>query len=97
MCKKINSTDLHIKYKMNTGQWYQWEGKNTNTFHSLESYSREYCKWIEEEHLQLLNETNNYKELLEYVESELEEATETISDLNNKIECLREIAAGADL
>lgn len=59
-----NSTDLHIQYKMETGESFQWDPpKSTynhsgSGYHSTEGYCREYCKWIEEKYLELLK-TNN--------------------------------------
>jgi len=63
--------DLHIQYKNETGYWFQYAEsvKYTGTFHSLEGYSREYAKWIEEKYIKLLNKnTEPHKEIQDYLE-----------------------------
>ena len=58
---KTNSTDLHIKYKLETGEDFQWNSDYSG-YHSTEGYSREYCKWIEEQYVKLLNEKEQIKD-----------------------------------
>ena len=96
----MNSTDLHIKYHMETGEWHQWQERSTGQFHDTDHYSREYAKWLEELVLGLLKQKNKNKllnDLLEEVENELEEAYEKIEELEEEIETLHEKNAGADL
>lgn len=64
MAKPINETDLHIKYKLDTGQNFQWIPKNNvplnhsgTTFHSTERYTGAYAKWLEEQYLELVKTT----------------------------------------
>jgi len=58
----INTTDLHIQYKLETGKHFQFLAKGqSRSFHPTENYNREYAKWIEEKYLELLNKTKTNK------------------------------------
>lgn len=99
----MNSTDLHIKYHMDTGEWHEWCERYTGKFHSMENYSREYAKWLEEQYLELFNNHIDQTEVIEKVEEELEEAyekidslEEEISDLRGEIEFFNDQYAGED-
>jgi hypothetical protein len=84
-----NSTDLHIQYKMETGEWHQWEERSTGQLHSQVWYSREYALWLEEkllEKLQIEDHTKELNELLEYANSELEGAYLAIDLLEDEKE-----------
>jgi len=94
MGKLVNSTDLHIQYRMSTGKYHLWEKESPYPpFYSTEGYSREYCKWVEE---QYLNTVNKEKELEKALET-IEELEIKIGDLEDEIESLREQLAGEDL
>jgi type IV secretory pathway VirB4 component len=86
----MNSTDLHIKYHMETGEWHQWGPRSTGQFHDTDHYSREYATWLEENYLKLLNEKIENIGLLEHVEKELEDATEYVNSLEEEIEDLND-------
>jgi len=53
MSKNFNTTDLHIQYHIETGEWHEWRERYSGRFQSEENYSREYAKWIEEKYLEL--------------------------------------------
>ena len=104
--KKTNTADLHLQYKMETGEWFQWDNSkhNHHQLHGTGGYTREYAEWLEEKFLELLNEKVENIGLLEHVESELENVTEyvnsleeEIEDLKDEIEGLHEANAGPDL
>lgn len=88
--KKTNTTDLHIQYHMETGDWHEWRERYTGQFHSTENYSREYAKWIEEKYLELLNNQKNQEE-------EIDECNRKIEELENEVEFLYEEQAGEDI
>ena len=67
--KKINSTDLHIEYRMETGEWFQWDERSTGQFHSKEWYSREYALWLEEKLLAKHKHQETVEELLETIQN----------------------------
>lgn len=82
-----NSTDLHIQYHMETGEDHQWWARSTGSFHSMENYSREYAKWLEEKLLEKREHTDsieNLHELLDYAETEIQNANREIADLEEK-------------
>jgi len=92
--QKPNSTDLHIRYKMETGEDFQWNpglrsDHGGSGYHSIEGYSRDYCKWVEDQFLELLEKlkkTKDSEELLEYAQRELEEAYSKIEWLEEQVD-----------
>ena len=96
--KQKNSTDLHIHYRNETGQEFQWPygSHYTGNYHSTTGYSREYAQWIEEKYLELLNNQINQEKLIEEMDAELESAAETINALEEEIEGMHADLAGAD-
>ena len=92
MNKLINSTDLHIQYRMETGEFFQWSSGSRydhagSGYHSTESYDRNYAKWLEEkllEELQKKKDINELNQLLEYAEKELEDSAEAFNALEEK-------------
>lgn len=86
----MNSTDLHIKYRMETGEDHQWAERSTNQFHGMENYSREYATWLEEQYLKLFNNQKNQEE-------EIEECNDLIKELQDEVDFLYEEQAGADI
>jgi hypothetical protein len=71
----MTSTDLHIKYKMETGEYFQWKTKSEPSDHSgtgynsEKGYTRNYAKWLEEKFLEEKRDTEK-----------------NIQDLNNRIQ-----------
>ena len=91
---KINQTDLHIKYTMETGDNFQFnpgfrDNHGGTSYHSTDSYSREYCKWVEEKYLEELQKKHDVEEFTEII-LDLEEANRELSDeldeLNEEID-----------
>ena len=94
---KINSTDLHVQYTLETGEHFQWErGRSDHNhsgsgYHATTGYDRNYAYWLEEKYLKSLErETENKElhELIKYSDRELEDATEYINSLEEEIEDL---------
>ena len=88
---KINSTDLHIQYKNETGQNFQYDPTrwDIRTYHSTEGYDRNYSKWVEEKLVEALNkldETKHDEELFEYAERKLVQYGNLIDELEAKNE-----------
>ena len=74
---KTNTADLHLQYKMETGEWFQWDNSkyNINAFHGEDGYTAEYTKWLEEKVLNIMRakqDVDELNELLEYAEDEVE-------------------------
>ena len=62
--QEINSTDLHILFNKETGEYFQYS--RFDGYHSTEGYSREYAKWLEERYLDSANhEIRRYNLLTE--------------------------------
>lgn len=53
----MNSTDLHIQYHNETGEWHEWWSRATGQYHSMKNYSREYALWLEEKLLEEIEKT----------------------------------------
>ena len=79
----MNSTDLHIQYRMETGSWHEWHGRASDRFHSTENYSREYAKWIEERYLELVNYQKDQKEEIENLEDQIKHFEEVIDEFES--------------
>jgi len=66
----MSNTDLHIQYKFETGEDFQFDSihaKREGTgYHASNGYNREYSKWIEEKYLIL---EKDYKELLNIIKN----------------------------
>lgn len=85
----MNSTDLHIKYHMETGEDHQWWARSTGQFHSTENYSREYATWLEEQLLEELKKKKNVEALEEeviYLQNTVDELEDKNTELNNEVE-----------
>lgn len=56
--QKNTPTDLHLQYKNETGEYFQygnyWTIEEYN-YHSNNGFSWDYVKWLEEKYLNLLN------------------------------------------
>jgi len=80
-----NSTDLHIQYKMETGEWHQWEERSTGEFHSQLWYSREYALWLEEKLLEKRKHQETVEELLIRIQN-LEDEVEFWIEEHNRLD-----------
>jgi len=81
MQKITNSTDLHIQFKLDTGDSHHfYTDINGSSFHSEDSYTWEYTQWLEEKHLEELKKV--YTEIND-LEDEIEDLVERRSEENN--------------
>lgn len=57
----MNSTDLHIKFKLETGLYPHWKRKDSEPqkYQKDFNYGTLYAEWLEKKYLELLN--NNIK------------------------------------
>jgi len=81
---------------METGKGFQWpHGSHyTGNFHSKTGYSREYATWIEEQYLNLFNNSKSQEDTIK----ELEDTIRNLEDeINYYIENCAENKTGADL
>ena len=60
--QRVTSTDLHLQFKMDSGehfQWDSWDGDDNNhtgsAYHATSAYKVKYAQWLEENYLNLLN------------------------------------------
>ncbi len=58
--QRVLSSDLHMRYKRETGEWYQYTENSmfSGHYNSTDGYSREYGEWLEEKLLEVLNQLN---------------------------------------
>ena len=86
-----NTADLHLEYRMETGEWFQWDNSkyNINAFHGEDGYTAEYTKWLEEKVLNIIRakqDVEELNELLEHAGGELEGAYLAIASLEEQID-----------
>ena len=84
-----NTADLHLQYRMETGEWFQWDNSkyNINAFHGEDGYTAEYTKWLEEKVLNIIRakqDVEELNELLEYAEQEVQNANREIANLEQE-------------
>ena len=53
--QNITSTDLHMQFKQETGEHFQWDSWNDKKYNSTSAYKVAYGNWIEEKYLELIN------------------------------------------
>ena len=78
MKQQINSTELHIQYFMETGDFFQWESSvyYSGKFTDERGYKYDYGKWLEEKYLDLLNKCKDQSQKIK----ELEEINEHLEE-----------------
>lgn len=78
--KSKNNTDLHIEFKLDTGNQHSWE----SGFETTLKYKHGYAEWLEDKYLSLIN-----KQIDQYVRiSEFEDAMSELSEMRDEVDYL---------
>lgn len=90
MKNKINSTDLRVQFKMDTGEYHAW-GAESDGFHKDTQYKREYSDWLEERHVKLLNEQIAYQNQLDSFEDAIVNLEDDNEALRDEVDYLEDL------
>lgn len=82
MQKKINTTDLHVRFRIETGEYHAYDTEHGG-FHKHSQYRKTYQHWLEEQLVNSLNEKvdkENLQESFEQAIADLEDENQSLHD-----------------